>query len=391
MKQAAPLAWGNLVAAIATIIVADIGFGLSYPLLNLLLEKWGVEAVIIGLNAAMAPLGIVLFGPFVPALARRFGGKAVALAAVLTMAVCLLLFPVFPSTEAWFVIRFVLGAAGVALYSLSEAWVMQFAPPEIRGRVAAVYASVLSFAFSIGPFMLPFTGIEGFLPFLIAVGLLMASTVPLMFVKLQEDLGGSDEKTGNVFVFATKAPLLLFAVGTLTLFDAVMLAFFPIFAMRSGLDLQTASWALGVAVMGNALFQYPVGWLADRWSRIGVVWVAALATPLLSLSLPFVVNSWLLWPVALLLGSGAYAIYTVALAVLGDSFRGQDLIAGSVAFGAMWGIGGVFGPPLAGFALDAFGPSGISWVLASCYLILIAGLLISGGQLVRSAEAQRPA
>jgi MFS family permease len=239
--------------------------------------------------------------------------------------------------------------------------------------------------------MLPFTGIEGFLPFVIAVGLLIVSTIPLMLVKLDEAAGEADEETGNVFAFAAKAPLLLFAVGTLTLFDAVMLAFFPIFAMRSGLDLQTASWALGVAVMGNALFQYPVGWLADRWSRIGVVWLAALATPLLSLSLPFVVNTWLLWPVALLLGSGAYAIYTVALTVLGDSFRGQDLIAGSVAFGAMWGIGGMFGPPLAGVALDAFGPSGISWVLASCYLILIAGLLVSGGQLVRPPKAETPA
>ena len=162
-----------------------------------------------------------------------------------------------------------------------------------------------------------------------------------------------------------------------------MLAFFPIFALRSGLDFATASWALGVAVMGNAFFQYPVGWLADRWSRIGVVWVAAIVTPLLALALPFVVHSWLLWPVALLMGSGAYAVYTVALAVLGDRFSGQELIAGSVAFGAMWGVGGIAGPPLAGLALDLVGPAGISYVLASFYVLLIAGLLVTGGGLVR--------
>jgi MFS family permease len=381
-----PLVWGNLVAAMATIIVADIGFGLTYPLLNLLLEERGVDAFVIGLNAAMAPLGILVFGPFIPRLTVRYGGKAMALAAIAGIALSLALFPLFPSIEAWFVIRFLFGAAGVTLYSLSEAWVMQFAPPSIRGRVAAIYASVLSLGFSIGPFMLPFTDIQGFLPFGIAIALVILSTIPLAMVSLDADYGDSDEPHGSLFAFAARAPLLLFAVATLTLFDSVMLAFFPIFAMRSGLDLATASWALGVAVMGNAFFQYPVGWLADRWSRIGVVWVAALVTPLLALSLPFVVNSWLLWPVALLMGSGAYAVYTVALAALGDEFRGQELIAGSVAFGAMWGVGGIAGPPLAGLALDLFGPSGISWVLASFYVLLIAGLAVSGGRLVNSAR-----
>lgn len=383
---ARPLLWGNLVAAMATIIVADIGFGLTYPLLNLLLEDRGVDAFVIGLNAAMAPLGIVTFGLFIPRLTARFGGKAMAYAAIAGLALSLLLFPLFPSLEAWFAIRFLLGAAGITLYSLSEAWVMQFAPPSVRGRVAAIYASVLSLGFSIGPFMLPFTGIHGFTPFAIAIALVLVSTIPLAMVRLDEAPHGEREPHGSVFAFAAKAPLLLFAVCTLTLFDSVMLAFFPIFAMRSGLDLATASWALGVAVMGNAFFQYPVGWLADRWSRIGVVWVAAVVTPLLALSLPFVVHSWLLWPVALLMGSGAYAVYTVALAVLGDEFRGQELIAGSVAFGAMWGVGGIAGPPLAGLALNVVGPAGISYVLASFYVLLMVGLAVSGGRLAGAAR-----
>ena len=65
--------------------------------------------------------------------------------------------------------------------------------------------------------------------------------------------------------------------------------------------------------------------------------------------------SWLIWPVMLVLGTTAFAIYTVALAILGDNFDGPDLIAGSAAFAAMWGIGGMLGPPIAGAATDAFG------------------------------------
>lgn len=375
----------NLIAAIATIVVADIGFGLTYPLLNVILESRRIDAAVIGLNAAMGPLGIILSGPFIPRLAARFGGRPLALAAMIAIILVLLSFPLFPAIEMWFVTRFLFGVAGGTLYTLSEAWILGFAPPDARGRVAAIYGSMLSLGFSAGPFLLPYTGVEGWLPFVLAAMLVAVSALPLLFIDLDD---GRHEHTGGTTMlgFVRRAPLLLFAVATLTMFDAVMLAFFPIFGLRSGLDLKTASWALAVAIAGNAVLQYPVGWLADRWSRQGVLWIAAIATPLLAMSLPFVVTTPLLWPVALLLGTSAYAVYIIAMTVMADRFQGSDLVAGSAAFGAMWGVGGIVGPPVAGIALDLLGPPGIAVTLTAIYVGLIAGLLLARGELVRSSE-----
>jgi MFS family permease len=372
----------NLVAAIATIVVADIGFGLTYPLLNIILESRHIDATVIGLNAAMGPLGIILSGPFIPRLVARFGGRRLALAAMIAIILVLLSFPLFPSIVVWFATRFLFGVAGSTLYTLSEAWILGFAPPDARGRVAAIYGSALSLGFSVGPFLLPYTGVEGWLPFVLAALLVALSALPLFFIDL-DDTGLESAGSTTMLGFVRRAPLLLFAVATLTMFDAVMLAFFPIFGLRSGLDLKTASWALAVAIAGNAVLQYPIGWLADRWSRQGVLWIAAIATPLLAMSLPFVVTTPLLWPVALLLGTSAYAVYIIAMTVMGDRFRGSDLVAGSAAFGAMWGVGGIIGPPLAGFALDLLGPSGIAVTLTAIYVGLIAGLLLARGELVR--------
>jgi len=375
----------NLIAAIATIVVADIGFGLTYPLLNVILESRRIDAAVIGLNAAMGPLGIILSGPFIPRLAARFGGRPLALAAMIAIILVLLSFPLFPAIEMWFVTRFLFGVAGGTLYTLSEAWILGFAPADARGRVAAIYGSMLSLGFSAGPFLLPYTGVEGWLPFVLAAMLVAVSALPLLFIDLDD---GRHEHAGGTTMlgFVRRAPLLLFAVATLTMFDAVMLAFFPIFGLRSGLDLKTASWALAVAIAGNAVLQYPVGWLADRWSRQGVLWIAAIATPLLAMSLPFVVTTPLLWPVALLLGTSAYAVYIIAMTVMADRFQGTDLVAGSAAFGAMWGVGGIVGPPVAGIALDLLGPPGIAVTLTAIYVGLIAGLLLARGELVRSSE-----
>ena len=77
----------TIVAAIATIACCDIAMGLTLQLLPLLMEQNRIPAWIMGLNAAMAPLGIMLGGPFLPRIVSRLGSKRVVHASIImTMA-----------------------------------------------------------------------------------------------------------------------------------------------------------------------------------------------------------------------------------------------------------------------------------------------------------------
>jgi MFS family permease len=208
--------------------------------------------------------------------------------------------------------------------------------------------------------------------------------VPLTLLKVAE--GAFQHKEGAGFLaFVRRAPMLLFAVGTLTFFDAVVLSFFPIFGLRSGLAVEQVTLILGVSIIGNALLQIPIGYLADKWSKLGVITLSSVATAILSLAMIWTIKSWLIWPVMLIIGTSAFAIYTVGLAILGDNFSGPDLIAGSAAFAAMWGIGGLLGPPIAGAATDAFGIEAIPLTIFATYVLLLMGLALTGGKFVREA------
>jgi MFS family permease len=372
---------GNLVAAIAAIACCDIAMGLTLQLLPLLMDQRHVPAWIMGLNAAMSPLGIIIAGPFLPRLVACIGSKRLVYATTAMVVLSLLAFRLTPSLAAWFVIRFIFGLAAGTLFSISEAWILSSAEKGTRGRVMGLYTSILGVTFAVGPLIIPLTGIEGWLPWLIGIGFVCVSALPLAFVKVSEE-GFRAEGEGFLGLIG-RAPLLLFAVGTVTIFDAVMLSFFSIFGLRSGLALSTASWLLGVGIIGNALLQFPIGWLADRWSHMAVIVSSAAITAVLSVAMIWAIASWAIWPLILVLGTTAMAIYTVALTMLGERFDGSDLIAGSAAFGAMWGIGGIIGPPIAGAALDAFGPNAIPLSLAAVYVILLAGLAATGGKLIR--------
>ena len=373
---------GDLVAAIATIAACDIALGLTFSLLPLILEARGVPAWLIGANAAMGPLGIFCVGPFLPRVVRRFGVRLVVFATIAVICAALACFKLFPSLPAWFVIRFVFGIAGGTLFTVSEAWILSIANTGSRGRIMGLYTSILSITFAVGPLIIPSTGIDGWMPWLIGIVCVLASIVPFVFVTASDAAFRGAEGEG-FFAFTKRAPLLLCAVLAVTFVDAVILSFFQIWGLRHGVSLGEISAILGLGIIGNALVQYPVGILADRWSRTGVIVLGSIATVILALGLVWTVDSWALWPVALVLGSTAFVAYTIALTVLGDEFKGPELIAGSAAMSVMWGFGGIVGPPLTGIAVDSFGIDAIPIAIAAPFAILLVLLAVARGRLVR--------
>jgi MFS family permease len=375
--------YSNLIAAITTIASCAIALGFTFQLLPLLMEHHHVPARIIGLNTAMGPLGILLVGPILPHIIGRVGPKRLAYCAAAFIMTAPIIFRLTPSLYVWFPLRFLCGIAIGALFAIRKAWILTFAGRGNRGRIMGIYTSVMAISFSFGPFMLPCTGIDDWLPWIIGIRDLGMGTLPLAFIDVSDDLFRNEEG-GNFQRVIERAPLLQFAVQSATLFDSVCIYFFSIFRLRSGLTLQTASGVLGAGITGSTLFQFMIGSLSDQWSRVGVVVYSAIITVIMSIPLIFVVNSWLIWSVIIILF--AFAAYVVALATMGDTFKGGDLIAGSAAFSAMWGVGGLIGPPIVGAAIDRFGVDTMPVALASFYMILLLALTLSGDHLIGEVQ-----
>ena len=367
----------GIIASITAVGVFCLTIGLSSPLLALILEDMGASSGLIGLNAAMGPIGIILSAPFVPRLARKFGAWFICVTSLCSSAVLLLMLAVFRDVMIWFPIRFFLGVAISAIFIISETWINQLAMPRIRGRIIGIYNTVAAAGFALGPLTLAVIGSQGWPPFLVGItGILIALPV---FVLARDHLPGFDgRENASVFSFISLAPMLILAVAFAALFDQVALSFLPIYGLRHGLTEATSSLALAVMIIGNVVLQIPIGWLADRISRRFLMNIMAITTMIGSLLLSLLIGgSILLWPMLFVWGAVAFGIYTIALVELGDRFSGALLLAGNGAFGMMWGIGGIFGPPVAGAAMDLIGPEGLPIILglASGVLVVATGFM----------------
>ena len=126
-----------------------------------------------------------------------------------------------------------------------------------------------------------------------------------------------------------------------------------------------------VILGGDMLCQVPLGWLSDRVERRALHLVCGLVTLGIGLALPWLIEQReLLWPALTILGAAAGGIYTLALVLIGQHFRGPDLVTANACVGMLWGVGSLLGPLLSG-ALMGLASHGLPLALS-----LAAGLFV---------------
>ena len=385
LKKISP--YGNMIAAIATVVSCDIAFGLTYQLLPLILHSQGVPAWLIGVNAAMGPLGLLIAGPFLPVWIHKFGAKPLVFAAIITIILVLLGFAMRLPFIFWFPLRFCLGISIGMLFTVSEVWIINASNDNNRGMVMGLYTSALSISFAVGPLIVPYTGIDSWLPWGIGMLCVALAALPLMTVNVSGD--STDKPHGFTKAFR-RAPILYAAIATAAIFDNIIISFFTIYGMGRGLSLSNASEILGLAIISGSLLFFPLGMLGDKFGRNRVVVLSVGFTIICAALLPVFITTPFALAHAVLLITAAFGIYVLSLAIVGDVFKGPDVVVGSAGVAAMWGFGGLVGPPAAGAAIDLLGFNALPITIMVLYALLLAALIFNGGKLVRQTETELP-
>lgn len=363
--------------------VSVVGFslGASLPLVSLRLLDDGASTLRIGIVSAIPAAGMMLSAFMVDACCRHLTRRSIYLLCLGLCAVSIgLLEWAFSSIYLLALLRLGLGVGmGVAII-LGESWVNELCPEHNRGKIMALYATSFTGFQVLGPAMLALVGAHS--PWITGVvtacyGLALACivlTVPNDHVAHAE----AGEKSFTLGGFFRVAPAVCVAVLFFSFFDAVVLSLLPVYATSHGFAVGVAALMVTVVFAGDMLFQLPLGWLADRWERTGLHLLCGVVAMAIGIGLPWLLQvTWLLWPLLVLLGAVAGGIYTLALVLIGQRFKGQDLVTANASVGLLWGVGSLVGPLVSGAAMDV-APHGLPIALA-----VMAGLFVCFAQQAR--------
>ncbi len=376
-KAGASALWPVYVA----IFGAGVMMGTSIPIVPLALEARGVDRLTIGLSGALWSVGLLAFGAYIPRWAERVGAVTLIWIALIGSAVIQLVqaftldLPIWTLLILWSALRFVQGAAVGIPWLVTEIWINLVVEERNRARALAIYATLIAGGLATGPLVLQVVGVAGPVPFIACAVLTLAVGLPMLFARgaprIEPEAGG---RLLDTVWIAPVAMLAALAAGT---GETVVFTFLPIYGIEIGVDARSATLWQTAFVVGNLVLQLPIGWIADRLPRLGVLLACVLASAVSAAILPFVgASPWTMWPLLVIWGGIAFGIYTVGLTILGQRFAAGDMARANAAFVMIYTVGSLVGPPISGAAMDVFGGRGLGWSLAGAYALCALAIVI---------------
>ncbi len=363
-----------LAAILSAAFAIGLAFGGLAPLLSLTLEARGVEGWMIGLNSAMASLGIVAATFFTPQLINKLGPPNAYFIGSFMVFVCMGLLAVFDSLAMWFVLRFILGLGLAMPWVVSETWMNAICGDKNRTRVMALYTMILAAGFASGPILLTLVGTTGSWPFISCALAFGVSALPIFLVRKMSVPFDMPSKS-KLSALAKLAPTIFLAALISGVMDTVIFSLLPVYGLRLGFDESVAILLLSCFVVGNIALQYPIGWAADRWGpRNALIGCAIVCIVGPVLSMVYFVDAKALAVIFFIWGGAAWSIYAIGLSMMGGRFKGGELAVANATFVMVFETANVLAPPAAGLALDAWEPHGLMaflGVVAVLFLVVV--------------------
>ncbi|MFG1419040.1 MFS transporter [Xanthobacter sp. V0B-10] len=359
-------------AVIATAAVFGLTYSLSAPLVALGLAQHGLSETLIGLNAAMHAVGVLVIAMLLPRIVGRLGARRVIIGAVAISALTLVAFPAMPTVWLWFPLRLVLGMAAEALFVTSETWINALSTDSTRARAMAAYTAALSIGLALGPLILSLVGAEGVLPYALGAAICLAAAAFVASPRVPAP-HFDEPSVGSPVHYLRLAPLALGATALNAAIETAGLSFLALYAMGLGWGEMEATRLMSVMMVGAILLQLPIGWLGDIMDRRRLVIALAAASALGAAVWPLALGHALATYALLFAWGGAFVgIYTIMITIVGARFKGGDLVGIYAVSGLFWGLGALVGPLGAGISMQVHAHGLAFFAAAACGLFALA-------------------
>ena len=354
-----PLLW-SLSTLFLGVGLLLVGVGLLFSVLGLRAGVAQFSSTTLGLVTSAYYAGFVAGTFACPILVRKVGhirafAAMASLASTMPILHALWIDPVF-----WGVLRFITGVCMVGLYIVIESWLNALAPNALRGRLFAVYMAVNFVALALGQWLILVGDRLGFVPFAMVSVMFSFALLPITMTRVDEPAPVQAPKFSLRSLYDA-SPLGMAAAVASGLITGAFYGMSTSFGKAAGFSDAGVASFMAAAILGGAIFQWPVGIFSDRHDRrVVLLWVCVLGAGVTALG--FVLAHYAvdaLLPLALVFGGLIFSMYGLGVAHVNDVIDSSRLVEFTGGLLLLHGVGAAIGPVLAGTVMDVAGPSSL--------------------------------
>ena len=362
----------QLSALLLSTAILITGNGLVNTLLPVRAEIEAFTTLEIGLLGAIYFVGFTLGCLYVPSIVRRVGHIRTFATLSSMAATTALIHALVVDPFAWSALRFAIGVSFSGLYIVIESWLNDRTDSGNRGAVMSTYTFIVLGVSTLGQFMLTLYDPAGFEPFILVAVLLALALVPVSLTTAPSPRQ-PDSVRLDIAALWRLSPVGFVGCLAVGLANGSFWTMGPVFASRSGLDIDELVYFMAGATLAAALTQWPLGRLSDHTDRRFVMVAIAVGAALSGALLNWWPQPPTAWLVVLAAAFGGFAmpLYALAVAHANDCAADDNFVATAGGLLLVYGLGATIGPLAAAAAMAYAGAGGLFLFTSVVHLALV--------------------
>ncbi|MEO9651565.1 MAG: MFS transporter [Roseobacter sp.] len=362
----------SFAALFFSVILLQLSSGGVGPLDALSGLALGFDKQAIGLLGSAHFLGFFIGCWWAPRLMGSVGHSRAFAAFTATGAIGLMSHMLVIDPYAWAFMRIASGMCVAGCYTVIEAWLQAKVTNQTRGRTMGVYRVVDMTGSLAAQMLIGVLAPASYVSYNLLAILCCAALLPLTLTTVKQPETPASPRLRPRLAHE-RSPLAAAAVLVAALSSASFRMVGPLYGQEVGLSATQIAYFLSAFVLGGALAQYPVGWLADKFDRRWVlIWlsVAAICSSIVT------VFSVTMGVAGILVSAGffgltTFPIYSVAAAHAHDFASDDERVELSAALMFYFALGAIAAPYFASLLISYYGPRALFIMIAAGHLLLV--------------------
>ena len=361
---------------------------------GILIIAHGLQGNLLGVRAVLEDFNIIATGAlmsgyfigyfvganYVPDLVNKVGHIRVFAAFASTASLSILLHSIIIDPYIWMIGRFITGFSIISIFVVVESWLNDRATNRTRGKVLSIYMIITFIGIGLGTLLLNFNNPKNYEPFILVSLLLSIALVPILLTKRKPPKFKKTSliKIKDLYSISPFATFSMFCVGFI---HPAIFTMGAVYGALMNFSILEISLYLFLITVSGAIFQWPIGYLSDRFDRRIIMIITALVGSILTIfcfftvsTSPDLVNLPSDWKIILqhinshrfifyifisLYAGMSLPLFSLNLAYINDFLPKEKFVSAGAGMQIIFGISAMSAPFVCSFFMKNFGPNGI--------------------------------
>lgn len=328
---------------VAGLTVFAIASGYLMSLIPLSLANFNIDSNYASWLASIYYLGLLIGSLMIEPIIAKIGHRIAFISFLTLLASTVAVLPLFPHKELWLFSRLIAGMAVAGIFVVVESWLLIGDSAKERAKRLGFYMTSLYGGTTIGQLAVGYFGVQGFVPFIVILVLLLIAILPPLFVKQGQPNSHGHQVLSLKQISRLSKPAIIGCITSGVVMGSIY-GLMPLALKASSLSTNQVGVLMAAVILGGMVIQPII-------SKLSIVMSKTLLLALMSLlgvfamGLTYLSSDYIMLVSALaLLGMSAFALYPIAITLACDNLDSSYIVAATQVMLFSYSIGSALGP-----------------------------------------------